>query len=166
MHIFKINGLIFGDTEFPQVPLGSMEAVSTLHLCKWGCKILKQIFILFFFFWDLPVYMKNNMREGRQTQWESIKISIWITAKTWTQNVNMFSSLESLFKVPLFLSYCFKNYFVSWNLSHSAGLLLFQLFSDLMLFDTILESEKECRLESNNLWHFNRTICFSPRKIN
>lgn len=34
MHIFKINGLIFRDTEFPQVPLDPMEAVSTLHLCK------------------------------------------------------------------------------------------------------------------------------------
>lgn len=39
---------------------------------------------MYIIFWVLLMYLKNNMREGRQTQWENIKISIWITAKTWT----------------------------------------------------------------------------------
>lgn len=65
----------------------------------------------------------------------------------------MFFSLK-IFKELLLISFYIKKYlFPEINLQLSLGLLLIQLFSVLMLFDKMLESEKKCG------WQRSKTTC-------
>lgn len=99
------------------------------------------------------------MREGRWTQWENMKILIWITAKTWNQIWIRFPICRSISKCYCSFPPTLRNiyiylyifFFPEINLKLSMDLLLFQVFSNLMLFDTI--PEKECR------WERSKTTC-------